>query len=299
MNSPSCLLYFEDEASFALKLANDASLKAELIHKHLFPDSELKIRLPSQLPKHIVLLRSLNDPNEKLIELLLVVRTARQLGAEHVTLVAPYLAYMRQDTAFEPGEVVSQRVIGAFLASLFDVVITVDPHLHRISSLAEILPGVNTVVLNAAPLLGDLIAQHHVRPVLIGPDSESAQWVSLAAQRHGFDHAVCQKERFGDRNVNIKLPPNDVLGRAVVLIDDISSSGRTLSSAAQMLKAVGATSVDVAITHALFAEDALEIIGCAGVSNIWSTDCILHPTNAVSVSTLIAAELINIYQKSP
>jgi ribose-phosphate pyrophosphokinase len=130
MTSAACLLYFEDETQFALQLAHDAGLTPALIQRHRFPDGELKLRLPSALPSHVVVLRSLVNPNEKLVELLLVARTARSLGAQRLTLVAPYLAYMRQDIAFHPGEVVSQRVVGQFLASLFDAVITVDPHLH-------------------------------------------------------------------------------------------------------------------------------------------------------------------------
>lgn len=292
MLSSACLLYFEDEAKFALQLAHDASLRPECIHRHRFPDGELKLRLPPKLPSHVVLLRSLANPNEKLVELLLTARTARQLGAQHLTLVAPYLAYMRQDIAFEPGEVVSQRVVGNFLASLFDAVITVDPHLHRISTLDEAIPTTTTVVLSGAPLLGDVIAQHHTHPMLIGPDSESAQWVAVAAQRYGFDYAVCDKVRHGDHLVNIVLPSVNVKGRAVVVLDDIASSGRTLAGAAQQLLAAGAASVDVAVTHALFANDALKIIANAGVSRVWSTDCIFHETNKVSISPLISQELM-------
>ncbi|MCZ4328253.1 ribose-phosphate pyrophosphokinase-like domain-containing protein, partial [Brachybacterium paraconglomeratum] len=86
------------------------------------------------------LYRSLDQPNEKLVELLLAARTARTLGAPHLTLVAPYLPYMRQDIAFSPGEAVSQRIVGPFLASLVDAVITVDPHLHRVASLRDVVP---------------------------------------------------------------------------------------------------------------------------------------------------------------
>lgn len=294
MSDRACLLYFDDEAPFALKLAHDAGLRPALIQRHRFPDGELKLRLPPHLPSHVVLVRSLANPNEKLVELLLVARTARQLGAQHVTLVAPYLAYMRQDMAFQVGEVVSQRVVGQFLASLFDAVITVDPHLHRIATLDEAIPVAHTVVLSGAPLLGDLIAQHHAQPCLMGPDSESAQWVAVAAQRHGFDYAVCDKVRHGDHAVDIVLPPMRVAGRAVVLLDDVASSGRTLARAAQLLLEAGALSVDVAVTHALFAGDALEVIARAGVSRIWSTDCIAHATNAVSVTPLIADELLKL-----
>lgn len=289
------LLHFDDEREAAERLARAAGLAPACIERHRFPDDELRLRLPVDggggLPLRVVLFRSLVRPNEKLIELLFAARTARALGARHLTLVAPYLAYMRQDMAFHPGEVVSQRVLGEFLAGLFDAVITVDPHLHRVASLAEAVPTRQAVALSAAPLLADLIASRCTTPVLIGPDDESAQWVGAAAAQHGFEHAVCHKRRHGDHDVDIELPPLALTGRAAVLIDDVASSGRTLARAAALLRQAGAASVDVAVTHALFADDALPVIRAAGVGRVWSTDCIAHPTNAVSVAPLLAAAL--------
>ncbi|MCB2044251.1 MAG: ribose-phosphate pyrophosphokinase-like domain-containing protein, partial [Rhodoferax sp.] len=132
------LLYFDDQEAAATRLAHAAGLPASRIERHRFPDGELKLRLPAALPPHTVLYRSLDQPNEKLVELLLAARTARTLGATQLTLVAPYLPYMRQDIAFSPGEAVSQRIVGPFLASLVDAVITVDPHLHRVATLEEV-----------------------------------------------------------------------------------------------------------------------------------------------------------------
>ena len=298
MHAAPCLLYFDDEVDAALRLADAAGMKPAAIDRHRFPDGELKLRLPPALPGRVVLLRTLAQPNEKLVELLLAARTARALGARHLTLVAPYLAYMRQDIAFLSGEAVSQRIIGQFLASLFDAIITVDPHLHRIAALQEAVPVRQAVVLSGAPLLGELIAQRRSHALLIGPDGESAQWVAQAAVRHGLDHAVCQKLRHGDTAVDILLPPVNVQGRAVVLLDDVLSSGHTVARAAQLLRAAGAASVDVAVTHALFAGDALQVIRDAGVAEVWSTDCIAHPSNAVSVAPAIAGALHRLSEES-
>ncbi len=294
MTNPELLLYFEEDKEQAAQIATLAGIAMASISRHLFPDGELKLRLPDTLPQRVTLLRSLHQPNEKLLELLLVARTARVLGAHHLTLVAPYLAYMRQDIAFQPGEAVSQRIIGRFIADLFDAIITVDPHLHRIATLQEAVPVPQAIVLSGAPLLADLIALHRKQPLLVGPDEESAQWISQAAQQHNFDYAVCHKLRHGDRSVDITIPQADFTGRAVVLLDDIASSGHTLASVARLLRAAGAATVDVAVTHALFADDAVSLIKDAGVSNIWSTDCIPHPSNAVSMASLIANALTSL-----
>jgi ribose-phosphate pyrophosphokinase len=291
MSTAGLLLHFEEDRPSAERLAGAAGLALAGIERHRFPDGELRLRLPSPLPARVALLRTLDHPNEKLIELLLAARTARALGATHLTLVAPYLAYMRQDIAFTPGEAVSQRIVGGFLAELFDALITVDPHLHRVATLQEAVPLAQAVVLSGAPLLADLIAQRRPGALLMGPDEEAAQWVAQAAARHGFAHAVCRKTRHGDRSVTIELPALPLAGRAVVLLDDVASSGHTLAQAARPLLAAGAASVDVAVTHALFAGDALQVIQAAGVADIWSTDSIAHPSNAVSLAPLLGVAL--------
>ena len=285
------LLYFDDEAPLALRLAQAAGLQAAPIECHRFPDGEIRLRLPPALPARVVLLRGLHQPGDKLTALMLAAPTARALGAQHLSLVSPYLAYMRQDMAFRPGEAVSQRIVGRLLADLFDTVITVDPHLHRVATLHEAVPAARAVALSGAPLLGDWIATQLQRPLLVGPDSESAAWVTQAAAAHGFDHAVCEKVRHGDLQVEIALPAIDVQGRQVLLVDDVASSGRTLAQASRLLLAAGAATVDVAVTHALFAQDALQVIHDAGVRHVWSTDCIPHPSNVVSVVPVLAAAL--------
>jgi ribose-phosphate pyrophosphokinase len=294
----SFLLYFSEDAEIAQRAAEASNLLPRAIERHRFPDGELRLRLPEALPPRVVLWRTLNDPNEKLVELLLVAQTARSLGARHLTLVAPYLAYMRQDIAFNPGEVVSQRVVGKFLAGLFDAVITVDPHLHRVSTLQEAVPLADAVVLSGAPVLADFVALKRSNAVLIGPDEESLQWVAQAAARHGWERAVCRKQRHGDRAVSIELPALAVKGRAVVLMDDVASSGHTLAQAAKLLLAAGAASVDVAVTHALFAEGALALVKDAGVGEVWSTDCIAHESNAVSMVPALARALTGLADRA-
>lgn len=285
------LLHFDDELPLACKLADATGMALACVQRHVFPDGEIKLQLPGSLPPQVVLLRSLHQPNDKLIELLLAARTARTLGAQHLTLVAPYMAYMRQDIAFHPGEAVSQQIVGQFLAGLFDAVITVDPHLHRVSSLQQAIPTPQALALTAAPLLADFVFRQCPDALLVGPDEESEQWITAAAKAHQLDHAVCRKTRHGDRHVGVELPDVNVTGRAVVLLDDIASSGHTLAQAAQLLLRAGARSVDVAVTHALFAGDALAVVKGAGVNHIWSTDAVRHDSNCVSVAGLVASAL--------
>ena len=294
MTTPSMLLCFSDELPLARQIAQASGMALAVVERHVFPDGEFRLRLPPQLPQRVVVLRSLNEPNAKLVELLLTARTARALGAGHLTLVAPYMAYMRQDIAFHPGEAISQTIVGEHLAQLFDAVVTVDPHLHRVATLAQAVPARQALALTAAPLLGDWVFRQCPDAFLVGPDEESAQWIEAAAQAHGLDHAVCHKDRRGDRQVDIVLPQVNVQDRAVVLLDDIASSGRTLAQATRALLAAGARSVDVAVTHALFAGDALQVMTDAGVGRVWSTDSVPHASNSVGIAGLLSEALASI-----
>ncbi len=286
------LLAFDDEEGLAHRLAAALDCPLGLIRRHRFPDGELRLVLPKPLPSEVVLLRGLqHTPNDRLVELLIAAPAARAWGARRLTLVAPYLAYMRQDMEFTPGEAVSQRHIAALLATQFDRVVTVDPHLHRISSLDEVMPPGVGLALSAAGLLGRWIADQVPGALLVGPDEESGQWVADAAKAGGLDHAIGRKVRHGDTQVQLAFPDVAVAGRPVVLLDDMASTGRTLMGAAREALARGATSVDVAVTHALFNGDALPALHEAGVRQVWSSNAVPHASNSVCISRLVADSL--------
>ncbi|MGZ4981832.1 MAG: ribose-phosphate diphosphokinase [Methylobacter sp.] len=282
------ILAFPDYLSQAQRLADRLNVPLAEVALHHFPDSESLVRLPSSLPEHVIVCRSLNQPNDKLIELMLCAVTARELGAKRVTLVAPYLSYMRQDIANQPGEAVSQRIVGKLLAELFDDVLTVDPHLHRISSLTQAVPIKNAISLTAADEIGAFLKRQFKSAILLGPDSESKQWVAAIAEDIGFEYAIAQKKRLGDKQVEMILQDCDYRSKPVIIIDDMASTGRTIAKAVGLLQAVGSKDIYAVITHALFCDDAYEHILKAGVKNIWSTDSIDHPSACIKLDALLA-----------
>ena len=281
------LLCFDDYEVQSRALAQALEMSCHTIKRHRFPDGENKLSLPPGLPEHVIFCRSLDHPNEKLLELLLVAKTARELGAKVLTLVAPYLCYMRQDKAFQPGEAVSQRIVGNFIAGLFDNVITVDPHLHRIQYLQQAVPAKQAVTLSATSLMAEYLCGRYENPILLGPDSEAEQWVAAVAEPNQWEYAVCQKIRSGDRQVEISLPEIDLHERSVVMVDDVASSGQTLAVATGKCLSKSAAQIDVLVIHALFASDAKQRLLEAGVRNIWSTDSVSHESNVISLHGLL------------
>lgn len=289
------LLGFPENIELASEVAELANIAYADIQIHTFPDGESKVTLPTHLPSNVILYSSLDHPNDKLVELILAAEGCRNQGVEKLTLIAPYLAYMRQDKAFNLGEVVSQKIIGKLLAESFDGVLTVDSHLHRISHLSEAIPTKTAINITATEPMAYFLEDHFERPFLLGPDAESLQWVEEIALHHQMDFAVASKERRGDKDVKISLPDANFKGRNVVIVDDVASSGQTLIQAAQQLaeldEKLQPASVSVLVTHALFMQGAMQQLYDVGVSNIWSSNSIRHESNRVSLTALLAENL--------
>lgn len=162
---------------------------------------------------------------------------------------------------------------------------TVDPHLHRIKTLGEIYT-MPTRVVHAAPRIGAWIGVHIEHPVLIGPDSESSQWVAAAAVAAKAPHIILGKRRTGDRSVKIAWPESVSADRTPVVVDDIASSGETLLAAAAGLAARGFANPICVLTHALFDAEADARLKRA-FARIVSTDTVPHASNAIDVAQLL------------
>lgn len=277
--------------AFAAKLSAATGAQLGRLELRRFPDGEHYVRLLDDPAGRVVdVVCSLTRVDEVFLSLIFAADTARELGANGVNLVAPYLGYMRQDKRFHPGEAISSTSFARLVAGSFDRLITVDPHLHRYGRLSE-LYAIPNVVLHAAPLLSRWIRETVANPLVIGPDAESEQWAASVAADAGAPHTVLSKERFGDRDVRITFPDlSSYRGRRPVLIDDIASSGRTLVAAAQQLRSLGFPPPDCAVIHAIFAGEAFaEVSAVAG--RVVSTDSVPHPSNALPLAHLVAAAL--------
>ncbi|HVO26586.1 MAG TPA: ribose-phosphate diphosphokinase [Candidatus Margulisiibacteriota bacterium] len=282
---------FSDSTALGQALAQQLHLDCCAIQVHRFPDGESLIRVRPPAGTHAVVVRSLGNPNAKLLESVLAADALRRAGASRVTLVAPYLPYMRQDMVFTPGEPISQRVIGAWLGSSFDAVLTVEAHLHRVRTLAAVVAPGQARSLSAAPLLADwLQRQRPPAGLIVGPDTESRPWIEAIARRVQVPWVVCHKRRLGDRSVRIELPV-PLPHRRAVIFDDIASSGATLAAVARALRTAGATAVDAVVVHAIFRRGALARIRRAGVNRIISCDTIAHQTNAIFTAAVLARAL--------
>ena len=202
-------------------------------------------------------------------------------------LIAPYLAYMRQDKRFNPGEALTSASFARLLSGSLEGLLTVDPHLHRHHGLHEIY-SIPARVVHAAPMLAEWIRSNVSNPVLVGPDSESEQWVADVAALAVCPYAVLAKIRRGDRAVEISVPDVERWrDHRPVLVDDIISTAHTMIETVHHLRTIE-MQVPVCLgVHAVFAGDAVSELRATGVERIVTTDTIPHETNGIDISNLL------------
>jgi len=288
-NKQTIIIGCSNGKELAKKIAQQLKINyAQLITKD-FPDGELYIRYPVNVGnKHVVLVQSMHpNPNKTIMETILATKTARKLGAKRITLVAPYLAYLRQDKMFHQGECVSNEII-AELLSTADNVVTIDPHLHRINKLSQIFTT-KTTTLSAMNAISEYLLDNNIQGTLIGPDIESTQWASQVAQTTGLPLIILHKKRYTPRSIRTKVN-FDVKGKNIIIIDDIVSTGRTMIEPIKQLKKLGANKILCISVHGLFVENALQLIKKNG-ANIISTNTIQTQASKIDVSKTIAEAL--------
>lgn len=300
MRPPLLLCALSGSEHLAGPLVDGLDAEAGRLEGRHFPDGETYLRFHTNpAGRDLALLSCLRDPDAKLLSLLFAARTAWDLGANSVGLIAPYMPYLRQDIAFHPGEAVSARHVGALLSDVFSWVATLDPHLHRLCTLADVF-AVPAIAGQAAPAIAAWIETNVERPVIIGPDAESEQWASAIAAECNASSIVLQKDRLGDHSVEIEVPPGlDLGGHTPVMVDDIVSSGGTLSALISQFRARGYASPICCVVHALFSRETWQHLLDTGARRVVSTTSLNHPTNAIDVSKAISSAAIAAMRACP
>jgi len=257
-----------------------------------FPDGETYINIESDVKgKQVILVCTLNHPDEKVVPLYYLSQTAKELGAKSICLVAPYLAYMRQDKRFHPGEGITSVYFAKFISTFVDSLITIDPHLHRRSSLSEIY-SIPTTVLHTANLISKWIHGNIEKPILIGPDAESAQWVSEIAHYADLLFIVLEKTRIGDENVVITVPHIEKYkDHTPVLVDDIISTARTMIATIGHLKKAGMQNPVCVGIHGIFANNAYSDLLDAGAKEVVTCNTIPHKSNRIKTDEIISSSI--------
>jgi len=279
--------------AIAKKIATKLKAKYSPLTISSFPDGDIYLKFNTNLKgKKVVIVQSFQPHSDmSLFDIVFAAETAKSLGARKVILVAPYLAYMRQDKRFHEGECISSRVMAKLLNNSIDKLITIDPHIHRYKSLKDIFT-IPVTKLTANMLIADYIQKHFKDNIIIGPDWESYQWAETIAKHIHIAATVLKKTRFSSRHVKVKMIKQvPIKDKNVIIVDDIISTGHTIAEATKAARKMGAQSVTAIGVHGLFVENALGKLKKAGVTRIITTNCIEHITNKIDITSLLVQEL--------
>lgn len=259
-----------------------------------FPDGEIEVRLDDSVRGGTIFVIQPTSPpvNEHLVELIAFADACRRGAAARIVAVVPYFGYARADRRKGRRVPVMARAVADMLeAAGFHHLVTVDLHSAQVEGFFHI-PVEN---LTAVPLLAESL-RGRVTPetVLVSPDLGAVDRVTALGQRLALPVAILAKRRISGREVEVRQLIGDVEGRPCVLVDDMISTGATIASGVQVLKKAGARGpFQVAATHGLFTEGALQKLEAAGIGDVTVADTIRAPgTDGVSVHTLSIAPLL-------
>ncbi|MDO5216287.1 ribose-phosphate pyrophosphokinase [Legionella pneumophila] len=263
---------------------------------HQFPDEETVIKIDSLVQdRNVVFIAHLENPNSKLLPLLFAAETVRELGSKKIGLIAPYLPYMRQDKQFHSGESITSKYFARLISNYFDGLLTIDPHLHRWHSLSDIY-SIPAKALHATESISNWIKMNVPKPILIGPDAESSQWVSESAQKIDAPFLILEKVRKGDNLVETSMP-NIELYRDLtpILVDDIISTAATMIETVTHLKSLKMKAPICIGVHALFSGNAYEELLNAGAEQIITCNTITHPSNGIDMQDIIIKSINTLF----
>jgi ribose-phosphate pyrophosphokinase len=274
------------------EVAKELKSKTIPIEYKTFPDGELYLRFTGEVTNEkLAIIQTTSPPQDtRLMELLLLIDTAHELGAHSITAVVPYFAYARQDKRFRSGEPISAKTMIKLIEAVgVTRFITVNIHSTKILENFNI-PAEN---LSAIPLLAKhFYSRGFAKAFALAPDEGAIDMAIEASKILGGEYGWLKKERdkiTGEIIVEKKL--FDVKGRDAIVFDDIISTGGTMATAVKILKEQGARRVYAACVHPLLIGDAKERILKSGADGIVGTNSVQGPASTVSLAPLIAEAL--------
>lgn len=282
------------------------SLDIPLADAHVgrFPDGEIDIKVNVDLRGSdcFILQPTCPPVNDNWIELLLLIDTLRRSSAGRITAVMPYYGYARKDRKDEGRVPISARVLANTLTiSGCDRVVTVDMHAAQIQGFYDIPVD----HLYAKPVLLSRLNELAIDdPVIVTPDVGGIKMARGYAKPIGADLAIVDKRRISGSEIAVEHVIGDVEGRNVVIVDDMISTGGSITEAAGILRKNGAKTIVIVVTHPVFCGPAIQRLTDAPIDKILVTDTIPRGDDwperieTVSIAPLLAKAIHNIHRST-
>jgi len=240
-----------------------------------FPDGETHVKIVDNVRgKDVYMVQPIcTQPNEMLMELLIMIDAARRGSAARITAVLPYYGYARQDRKDQPRVPITAKLVANLLvAAGANRVLTMDLHAQQIQGFFDIPVD----HLHAAPVMVKYLREIKLKkPLVVSPDTGGAKAAYAYSQMLGTGLAIVAKQRMGDAEVDAFSVVGDVEGCDVIMVDDMTTTCGTLCAAAKILKEKGAASIRAAVTHIPLTEKGVERLKTdAGLTELVVTDTV-------------------------
>jgi ribose-phosphate pyrophosphokinase len=258
-----------------------------------FPDGETLVKINENVRGRDVFLVQPTCPptNQNLMELLIMVDAARRASAERITAVIPFFGYARQDRKDQPRVPITAKLIANLLtAAGVNRVLTMDLHAQQVAGFFDIPVD----HLFAAPvLIRYLRAKRLADPIVVSPDVGGLKMASAYAQALGTGLAIVAKRRKSPTETEALNIIGDVEGRQIILVDDLTETAGTLTSAAKMLMDHGATSIIAGVSHAVLSDLAIERLKKSCIAELVTTNSVpVRSGDGFPITALCIAELL-------
>ncbi len=290
--------------ALAASIANELDIPLADAHVGRFPDGEVDIKISEDIRGRdcFVLQPTCPPVNENWVELLLLIDTLRRASAGRITAVMPYYGYARKDRKDEGRVPISAKVLANTLSATgTDRLVTIDMHAAQIQGFFE-MPVDH---LYSRPVLLDAVCELGMEdPVIVTPDVGGTKMARAYAKRLEADLAIVDKRRISGSETKVEHVIGDVEGRNCIIVDDMISTGGSITQAAAVLRKSGAKQIVIAVAHAVFCGPAVERLDAAPVDLILATDTIPNfdpapkKLKTISVAGLVAKAIHNIHAET-
>ena len=268
-----------------------------------FPDGEINVKIEDSMRGHDVFVIQPTSPpvNEHLMELFIILDALRRASAGRVTAVIPYYGYARKERKTQPREPISAKLVANFITLAgADRLLLFDLHAEAIEGFFD----VPTDHLSPHRIFSEHLKEKDLqRLTIVAPDAGGGRRAEAVANDLGAPIAFGYKRRPDEDSVEVIAISGDVKGRDCVVVEDIITTGGTISKLAAALREAGANRVIVAATHPVLTGNAMERLRKADVEEVIVTDTVPIPSEKVgaplkviSVAPLLAEAIIRVHE---
>ncbi len=280
----------ENSAYLAEKIASNYGEQLSDITINRFSDGEMQpIINQSVRGTYVFFIQSTFPPADNMLELLLMIDSAKRASANYITAVIPYFGYARQDRKDKARVPISAKLISNILqAAGADRVVTMDLHAEQIQGFFDIPVD---HLKSEAIFMPYLATQNMENVIFASPDVGGVKRARAYSKHFEKNLVICDKERRIANQVAAMTVIGDVKGFDVILVDDMVDTAGTLCKAAEVLMAEGAKSVRAICTHPILSGPAFERIDASAIERVYVTDTIPLKQTSDKLTVLSCADL--------